>query len=108
MLEVRPELANYTYFGNSYNVMHHAAGASSAACKLWCCSLGSRDCYLTAASLNDMLCDIPSCTLSCGPPMQLLATCKCSRQWWRRCKAAQQMWWDARPLRTSRSPASIC
>ncbi|CAK0737042.1 hypothetical protein CVIRNUC_000845 [Coccomyxa viridis] len=25
VLEVRPELANYTYFGNSYNVMHHAA-----------------------------------------------------------------------------------
>ncbi|CAL5218420.1 g96 [Coccomyxa viridis] len=25
VLEVRPELANYTYFGNSYNVMHNAA-----------------------------------------------------------------------------------
>ena len=29
MLETRPELANYTYFGNSYNVMHHAAGQSA-------------------------------------------------------------------------------
>lgn len=31
MLETRPELANYTYFGNSYNVMHHAAGQSCRA-----------------------------------------------------------------------------
>jgi hypothetical protein len=26
VLEVKPELANYTFFNNHYNVMHHAAG----------------------------------------------------------------------------------
>jgi hypothetical protein len=26
VLELRPELANYTFFGSNYNVMHHAAG----------------------------------------------------------------------------------
>jgi hypothetical protein len=34
VLEVRPELANHTNFGNSYNVMHHAAGQSCRACFL--------------------------------------------------------------------------
>lgn len=59
VLEVRPELASYTFFNHQYNVMHHAAGtflllcneSFHSICTCWC-SHGVCSCWCLLLSVN--------------------------------------------------------